>query len=399
MEGLKRLFAQSKRFYLCLFLLVCVCILYDCLINFVDYRMVDSVKVTQQKEYLDNPEPETLFQNTYISCAGEMLNRVTEWERIVLYGVVLVEILFLLAGTQLVFADERMKEFQSTWPVKNWIRELYHYVSILGVLLSGIFLQLLILLGIQNRYNYMLMDVVGADRQNDLVSGLLKTSNQELVRVMLYYMLVVAVLYSWIYLGMCIAKKPVIGVIGSLTIWNGIVYVCEEWNWYFASRDVVHYMVDGELGYKLQLYLHKFRMIIACLLSNDVAKTCYQPDKRCFQMWCFDSEESIYSVSTWIFLKILLWVLFVLAIVLVAWKKDLAKGRVFYFSGLNVVFSLFAGIVGGTVWARQLVLRGVKDIAGYDCVSIIFMGVVTMLVTLLVLQPRSVKKKNCLEVK
>lgn len=401
MDGIKRLFAESKRFYFVMFILVSVCILVDCFISFGGYGVVDYKVVTYVKESLGEVEPEELFQNTYISLESDLSYRFMDVEGALLYGSVYVGILILLALKQFAFVDERTREFRSMWPVKSWVRELYDYGSVLLLIVWGILLQTAVLLIIQNRYNSILMDCIGVDRNNVLVASLIDAANEKVVLVLLYYMFSVVLMYTWIYLWTCLVKNPVVAVIGSVLVWSGIYCICDIWIWRFAEENASYYAFGEVAEYKPWFYVYKLLATIQILLSDSRAMDYYVSDKKYFQMWHYGGEESVVisSVEGWLLMKVVLLALLVIGIVLAAKKKELSSGKLLYFPKLDYILALFAGVAGGSIWMEYIIPYDVERITGYDLFTCILVGVVSAVVTFLILHPRMLKEKQCLEVK
>lgn len=400
MEGWKRLYAESKRFYFVLLILVSVCVLMDCFITFGGYGAVDQAGVMHTQEALGEVEPEVLFENTYLSFEEDLLYRFTDIDGALLYGMTLGGILILLALKQVAFSDERTREFRNMWPVKSWVRELYDYFSVLCLVLWGILLQLVVLLVIQNRYNSMLMEYIGVNRQNALVSSLMNAANEQVVLILLYYMFSVIIMYTWIYLGICLAKNPVVGAIGSGLVWIAIHWVCDGWIWRFAYDNAQYYVMDGVVECGPWLYAYKILMTIQLVLSDTMAMDYYDSSRQCFQAgYGFLEKLEICSVETWLAWKLLLLVVLVCSIAFAAKKKELSCGKILYFPKLDYVVALFVGVTGGSIWMGTIISYDVERIVGYDLFTCLLIGAVSAVVTFLILHPRMSKEKQCLEVK
>lgn len=358
MKGLRRLFAESQRFYLCVFMLVMVFSLLDCWYICSDHSIVsiDQGSIERVQRVLETEEPNVAFQQVSVCLASAFSNRLEDFY---ICGVILVGILLILAAKQFAFLDERTREFCNTWPIKSWVRELYDYLSVLVMIVLGFLFQMVTLLVMQNRYNNMLIDLVGVDKSDAVVAEVLASSNESLVVTILYYIFSIALLYTWIYFGMSISKNPIIGVIGALLIQYFTVYVCDSIVWRATQEYAYAYVYDGVEVSKLWLDFYNVLMTI----------------------------------------KIVLFVILVCGILWAAKKRDLSQGKLLYFPILDYPVAIFAGVAGTTIAANLFVSYNTLGYLSYNFFASVLVGVVVMVVTFWLMHPRSRKKSQCLEVK
>lgn len=400
MEGVKRLFAESKRFYLGVLILVLVGSSMDCWYICQEYlslmRSEDYIR-----EQMQNVAAETLFSQMKGSLGEVFANRLTEMDGFFVFFVVMIGILIILAFKGFAFVDERTREFRATWPVKNWVRELYDYASVLAVVWAGFLFQLLVLLFVQMQHNNMLLEIMGLDGRDAAISSIIETSNVTLVNNMLYYMFSIALLYTWIYFGMTLVKNPIVGVVGALAIQISVFYVCDVWIWRFIEQYAYEYMIYDVNEYEIWFYVYKILMTVCCLVFDSVAGDCYNPTEKCFEEsgYYYGKELQFCSLETWMLLKIILFVLLLIGIVWVAKKKDLSKGKILYFPNLDYPLALYTGIVGATIGAEMFVSYNPSQVVIYDVFAGVLVGVVVMVIMFLLLHPRTLKKQQRLEVK
>ena len=400
MEGVKRLFAESKRFYLGVLILVLACSVIDCW-----YICQENLPKIQSESYIEesmeNVAPETLFFQMKGSLGDVFANRLTEMDGFFVFFVVMVGILVILALKGFPFVDERTREFRATWPVKGWVRELYDYVSVLVVVLTGFLFQFLVLLVVQMQHNNRLLESMGLDGKDAIISSMIETSNVTLVNNMLYYMFSVALLYTWIYFGMTLAKNPIVGVLGAFVLQISIFYVCDIWIWKIAQDAAYNYMIYGMNECEIWFYLYKIMMTICCLLFDSFAGTCYNQTERCFEetYYFYDEKLQFCSLETWMLLKILFFVLFVFGIMWSGKKKKLEQGKVFYFTILDYIVALQAGILGGTIGVELFVAYDSTMATAQSVLASVLVGVGSMIIVFLILRPRTLKKQQRLEVK
>lgn len=398
MKGLRRLFAESQRFYLCVFMLVMVFSLLDCWYICSDHSIVsiDEGSIERVQRVLETEEPNVAFQQVSVCLASAFSYRL---EDIYICGVILVGILLILAAKQFAFLDERTREFRNTWPIKSWVRELYDYLSVLVMIVLGFLFQMVTLLVMQNRYNNMLIDLVGVDKSDAVVAEVLASSNESLVVTILYYIFSIALLYTWIYFGMSIAKNPIIGVIGALLIQYFTVYVCDSIVWRATQEYAYAYVYDGVEVSKLWLDFYNVLMTIICVISNSEASYYYDPQGGFRSTYYSDVGLTFCSVSTWVTIKIVLFVILVCGILWAAKKRDLSQGKLLYFPILDYPVAIFAGVAGTTIATDLFVSYNTLGYLSYNFFASVLVGVVVMVVTFWLMHPRSRKKSQCLEVK
>ncbi len=400
MEGVKRLFAASKRIYLGVLILIIACSSIDCF-----YICSDNLIPIESEDYIkeqaQNVSVETLFSQMDVSFGDVFANRLTEMDGFFVFFVVLVGILIVLVFKGFSFVDERAREFRATWPVKSWVRELYDYAAVLVVVLAGFLFQLLVLLVVQMQRNNMLLENLGLDRTDTVISSIIETANATLVSNMLYYMFSIALLYTWIYLGMTLVKNPIIGVVGALAIQISIFYVCDIWIWRFIQDYAYDYMVCDVNEYEIWFYVYKIMMTICCLIFDSFAGACYNSAERCFEenYYFAGKELQFCSLETWMLVKIIMFVFLLVGIVLAAKKKDLTKGKVLYFPILDYLLALYAGFVGATIGSELIIAYDPRNITPYNVFACVVVGVIVMVVVFLLLHPRILKKQQHLEVK
>lgn len=334
MKGFGRLFEESRRFYLCVLAMVALFVFADCtwICNDNNISLTKS-GIEQMVQISLEQDNGVSLENHYMSLYDVVISKGTE------FGLFLtmLGVIGLLFAREMAFTDVRTLEFRCTWPMKNWVRELYDYVAMLVVILFGIILQTVILLLVQIRYNGLLVKVLAEQGITSKATEVMSASNQYLLISMACYLMAIVVTYTWITLGMSLAKNPIAGIIISVVVklLLQILWACLGWSIVVAltsdvaSAQSIYYYNDladyvESIGNYLLMHMEFFYGV-------DVPSG------------TIGGYGDAFTVTHWAVLQGVFCVLLIVGIVISAKKKDLAKGKVLYFPVLAYPLGILVG--------------------------------------------------------
>ena len=330
MNSFGRLLAVSRRFYLWVFAIVVMVVLADCAfickdkdVYFTKSGVTQMVQTTLAEE-----NGASMVENHYLTLENVATQRGSELGLI----VVVLGIMILLFAREIAFTDVRTQEFRHTWPVKNWVRELYDYVAMLLVVVLGFVLETLILLLVQIRYNHLVIDVLAEQGITSKVTDMMLECNQHFLMSMAWFLLAMINFYTWISLGMILAKNSIVGAILSVVV-KGLVQLI----WSFLVYNVVECFAQlgfwdedfGWMVYEIGEYLLFDTLFFRHLDLNrgDVVNL-----------------GSGFTVFHWMFAQVAICVVLIICHIISARKKDLSKGKLLYFPSLGYPLGVLSGI-------------------------------------------------------
>ncbi len=336
MKSFRRLWNESRRFYLCVLIIVAFFVFVDCMWICIDndITLSKSEVVQMVQNALSKENGVAMLENRYLSLEYDIINKGAE------FGLLLtmVGVFGLLLAREMAFTDIRTLEFRCTWPMKNWVRELYDYVAVLGAILFGVLLQTVILLFVQSRYNHLLVEVLAEQGITSQVTDAMAFGNQYLLMGMLYYFIAIVVSYTWISLGMNLAKNPIVGAFISV-----VVKVLLQLVWGSLAWMMVAGLTNDVDATQLAYYHNDFANYIESVGDYLLI----------YQEFFYGVDISsgtiggcgeTFTVTHWMIGQIVLWGLLVIGIVICAKKKDLAKGKLLYFPILSYPLGFLVGL-------------------------------------------------------
>lgn len=338
MKSFGRLFAISCRFYLCVVALVTVLVLVDCVYICNDRDVL--LTRTGVEQYVEHTISEedgiSELENYYVDLAGAIMDKGGNASVMGLW-LTIVGIIIVLLVREVSFSEDRTLEFRTTWPVKSWVREVYHYLAMLVVIVFGGVLEMGILWIAQLRHYDLMSEVL--DKQGILSKSmeLISQNNQRFITGMACYILCIVVTYTWIHLGMSLARNIVAGAVLALIMKGGLALLCDTVVWEVVSNVTMHITAGDEgMANGMAYYVTDIGMNV---LSNsefffnmDINQT-------------IDGGVYVFTVTHWMIVQVVICLLLVIGIVISAKKKDLAKGRLFYFPMLDYPFAVIAGLI------------------------------------------------------
>ncbi len=337
MKGFRRLFEESRRFYLCLLAIIVVFILADCMLICHD-REVSLTKSGMEQMVQTTLAEEngvSIVENQYLSLEDIAKERGTE-----LFGlfVVMLGVMGMLFAREIAFTDVRTQEFRNTWPIKNWVRELYDYIAMLVVIVLGFVAETIILLLVQIRYNSLLVDVLTGQGITSKVTEEMSTSNQYLLISMTCYIIAIVASYTWISLGMSLAKNSIAGALISVVVKCilQLVWTCFAWS-------VVASLTSDANPTQSIYYYNDFADSIeeiGCVLLIH-QEFFYGMDVRTGIIGGYGDG---FKISHWMLAQVVICILLIVCLVISAKKKDLSKGKLLYFPVLGYPLGILVGL-------------------------------------------------------
>lgn len=291
--------------------------------------------------------------------------------------ITIAGIIIMLIARKFYYMDIRAEEFQRTLPVKERSTAMYDYLCMLGIILMGTLVQGAILITGQTCYNRNMMQLAQEYSVGTMQTDAVALANEYLLIYMVCYLLFVLMLYTWIYLGMTIAKNPIIGAVLSVVNWCGL------WELYYYFFEM--YSVN-EMYVKISAFVESF----------------FSPSDFFYYLELETGTLSSTSVegsnlngnSIWINICVMVAALIigVIFIYVLSGKRELSKGKLFYFPILDYPFAFLCGglvfffLNEGVLWYLDgLVASGI--------------GFVAAVVICLWIHPFSKKKSEKWEVK
>ncbi len=340
---MKRLFLESRRFYLVVIMLVLLATFIDTIFVCQDKDVIlskGSMEYIVHKTMTEENGIVTL-QNQYISFKdiavdkGSSATLINQW-------VTLVGIALLLLVKEVAYADVRTQEFRFTWPVKKWVREIYDYFAMLATILAGLLTQTLSFLVVQVRHNHLLIEVLQDNGLTSNMQHVMESENKELLLSMFCYTIAIVVAYTWMYLGMSVTKNALVGIILSAVVKLCLLYSLLTIVWSVVAEIVMkitpddYYMIDDVASIIAETPLY--------ILSISEFFWAYNSDiDTVLVTTVYDKLDYSFTVGHWIIAQVLLLVLLIGGIILSAKKKELSKGKLFYFSILDLPFVVVVG--------------------------------------------------------
>ena len=365
MAGFAKMTKVTKQFYLVALLVVLLLTVADSL-----YVCMDDNTAFNGKVFFYDMG--SISQEQFIEKIGSNLSRgkdianiycdkVNDFEMFGYYPMLLVLIIILLVK-QCAFFNVRSAEFKQTFPVKQSVQILHDYLSVLGILVLSALLQLGIFLVYQTSFNMEMLKTAKSFSVASASEQIIGSANEKLMLYWAVYLLYIIAAYTWIYMGMILAKNPIVGVILSVIVKYNMLFLVDAYKWTYFS-DVLNdhmefsYWLDyissphdafGFGGWGLMTGVPQVILPTAC---------------------------SLLAVS----------VLLVLLMPLVGKKRELSKGKLLYFPILDYPLSFILAIL-------------FFEIAGNSFISLDLALVLAVIIFILI-HPWPTGKRKVLEVK
>lgn len=278
------------------------------------------------------------------------------------YHLMLLLLIVIILLKQCVFMDVRTAEFQRTFPVKQWVQVLHDYLAVLGIIVLPALLQLGIFVAYQTTYNTETLKTAELFSITGGSEAIIAQSNEHLLLFWGIYFLYVAVAYTWIYVGMLLAKNPIVGVVLSIIAKVGVYNLIEIWQFYYREPDAN--------------FLYALEYIVEYISSPQEAF-----GLNTDTLMEGDSQMILATVCG--LLGMIVLSLFLMHFV--SERRELSKGKVLYFPILDYPLCLLVGLL-------------IFSWFGYMPIHLI-MGMIAVVIIFVLIHPWSSGKRTVLEVK
>lgn len=338
MKSFGRLFAISRRFYLCVAALVTVLVLVDCAYICNDRGVL--LTKTSVEQYVERTmageDGTSVLEDHYIDMASAIMDKGNNASIMGLW-LTMAGVIIVLLIREVSFSENRTLEFRTTWPIKSWVREVYDYLAMVVVIVFGGVLEMGILWMAQLRHYDLLSEVL--DKQGIHLKSLelITQNNQRFLTGMVCYILCIIVTYTWIYLGMSLTRNIVVGVVLALVMKIGLAILCDTLVWDIVSDVTMRTTADNE---NMVSDVANFVSDVGVnVLSNSAFFFNLDINQR------LNSGAIVFTVTHWMIVQLVICILLVIGIVISAKKKDLAKGKFLYFPILDYPFVVITGLI------------------------------------------------------
>jgi hypothetical protein len=385
----KRLMKTSRKFYIIAFAIVLFLVICDSIYICRDSRIAFTGQSVSQKILTDIAEAQK-DGGTYqvpeqgVNFTNAIEEKTENWGLLGFYTA-MAGMVILLIARKFYALDVRTKEFYATLPVKERNREIFDYFSMIGIILLSALVQGAILLITQTRYNQTLVQLVREKSLGTLSEEVISNNNQKLMMCLLTYLLYFLWLYTWIYLCATVTKNLIMGVVVSVITPFALTII---WNNGFSPA--LSYDIDN--ASVLQATAEKYYKL------DDFINSFFSP-----YYFFFSGRSSVgdgvhnsltASNSFWILLATILAALLVCVffIYFLSGKRELSKGKMFYFPILDYPFSLLCGVC--------IFFFLLEDVLWYtDELTSLIIGFISAVVICVIIHPFSTKKNTKWEVR
>lgn len=220
------------------------------------------------------------------------------------FWVALLGMALLLFVRHFSFVDRRTMEFQMFMPVKKRMAAIHDYICSLGVIVIPWLVTICTFAIAQARHNSALIATDQAWKEEAQIAGM------ELWKVGLCYLLYLVCAFTILYLGIVICKNGIVGMAVMAAVWS-IAYFLEV---YESSGSLLGYLLTPEFFLR-DLY-HKPAGMTG--LAN------------------------LFGVT----------VFMILLIIIAAEKRELSRGKWFYFPFLDYLFPVVCGVFTANICCR-----------------------------------------------
>ncbi len=358
MNEVKKMFLFSWKFYAGVFGLVFVLVLLDSIALF-DGKGIGFVEADVSVN-IEKMVTSFVEQGTDGVTISPMDMSVSISDKATMYDLfnfitIMIGIVALMVGQQLSFTEPRAREFQTFLPVKKVTQNLYHYSML--VLLIGFtsVVQYVVLLLAQTKYNRLLMQSLQAHGFDALEADYIIAPNQNLLLHILVFSLFVIVATTGLYLGMTVAKNPIVGIWIATFVGSGLSCVGDS-------------LTYDENPFDISSFFHSYNI-------NDM-----------------NSQIGSYGISGSEIVSslICIWLVGVLLLVIASKYKELTKGKVFSFLIAEIAFAVFVGTYAATeifynIW--------------WNAQDALVLGTIIAMIAFVCIHPIAKKKKVQWEVK
>ncbi len=292
---------QTKKFFGGIMVVAFVLVIFD--VMFLGYDAGIAFTGVSMQQKIERSIDEQVSHKSFIlpekgeSLVSDVQSKV--WEPGPLcFAFVMILSFGALLIFDITYQKGKTKEFVKTLPIRDrkWI--LCPFFIMLGVIVGSQLLETLFFLAIQTRYNHILADVIVKKGLGTVASEFVSVANKELIVTMLSYTMILVAGFIWLYFWMLVTRYKLLGGVLAVGIASFIQNIVDTIYW--------ELYVDSLAG-----------------LENGS------------DIW----YRSVYGTLCAVCI-----VIGSLLIVFLAGRVELSKGRIFYFTSVDIVVCMLAAV-------------------------------------------------------
>lgn len=232
---------------------------------------------------------------------------------LVSFWVALAGIVLFLFARHFSFVDKRTMEFQMFWPIKKRTIVIHDYVCSLAVLVVTWLVTIVSFSVTQGAYNQVLIG------KNAALKGEAEQAGRLLWEYGSFYLLYLVLIFSLLYLGIIICRNGIAGMVFMGLCWGAAnifeaIYLNEGWYYLLHPEHVLDYVQRSSEAESRELFI----VLAGAVILTDVL------------------------------------------IVLAAQRRELSKGKWFYFSWIDYCCIVLSGVLSAFIlkdlfWIAPLV--------------------------------------------
>lgn len=369
MAGFIKMTKETWKFYLTVFAIVLFLVMNNTVLICRENNSVYGGKMFRYS--MDEDSAREFTKKNDISFGKNLtevyVDKVDNYEWLGYIATIMILIVILMAK-QFVFIDQRTKEFQISLPVKQLTQVMHDYLFILGILFLGEGIQGGFFLAYQTCYNRKVLETAKMFSISEVNGGMITEANERLLAYMGMYFLFLLIAYTWIYLWMFLTKNPIIGVVAAIGIW---------WCTYLLLDVIIWNCISEMYAGGNWNPMADCMEWIASMLSP-------------FGFFNRNSlGDGLHSVGQTAIVMLIFWLVMLVLIVIAGLKRELTKGKLFYFPILDYPIAFILGM-GIMIYISENfgVLENIVVVA----------GVILSIVIFILIHPFSVKQSRVWEV-
>lgn len=319
------------------------------------------------------------------------------------FGLTVLGIIFLLFVKELSYTDVRTREFQQTFPVRKTYVVLHEYVYFLLLIVGLSMLQAVMLFAVQRYYNNTWIRLSGVQAVPD---GFMQVPDANLFTYMVFYIMELLLIYTWIFLGMTLAKNSLLGGGLAIVTWLGGLMTYGSFSYeligWFLGKNPGFWDYENQVLQNAEAY---YQWIDQYNRIDDFIGRILYADSLIGDMKVSGFMRGIVSASNPGEIELTLTQMFailagillleIVLLILAAGKRELSKGRLFYFTGVEALFAIFCGVMWFTVEAEGGYFLYVLNLPAEAVAAVMIVSsIAVVLVVLWLLYPVKLKKRE-----
>lgn len=327
MKDFVKLTKETWRFYLTVFLILFLSVICNAI-----YCCNENM-VLKYEEGMDIPDMGTAFTDIISDKTDMMLDLLG-------ISMVVITIITVLVIRRFVFMDLRTKEFESFLPVRNKSIVMHTYWFSFGItFVLNAALTVILIIG-QTDYNKKLLQAAKSMGTGNIAQDYITAPNRELLWNCVCYFIFTVFLLNIIYLGMLLCKNEIAGMLISVFFWRVMVEGVEFLNSYLFYIDFRGYFgLWAYLGGSEQDAGKVGRVL-------ETIEEAIDPNMfwnyRNYIMARVENGNAIFITAAIALVSFFL-------IVLLSGRRELSKGKIFYFKWTDALFAVFGAVA---VWVK-----------------------------------------------